>query len=183
MCSLLKIWKILSPKELRKKTKKKQNHQDCITSSVHLVRSLCTLILSPHGTCSPREKLGSACSFLISSQIFVLNQVSRIGTRNVVLSHLSSEGFWKPRLAVSLPCHLEDSMLPVCVPNPVAFPGIQLPSSLCRGSEQLRNLGCPERELNYWHKHLYTASHECNCQIPSVLLLIFSTSCQTFDSG
>lgn len=50
-------------------------------------------------------------------------------------------------------------MLPVCVPNPVAFPGIQLPSSLCRGSEQLRNLGCPERELNYWHKHPYTASH------------------------
>lgn len=63
-------------------------------------------------------------------------------------------------------------MLPVCVPNPVAFPGIQLPSSLCRGSEQLRNLGCPERELNYWHKHPYTASHECNYQIPSVLLLI-----------
>lgn len=36
MCSLLKIWKILSPKELRKK----QNHQDCIPSSTRLVESL-----------------------------------------------------------------------------------------------------------------------------------------------
>lgn len=64
----------------------------------------------------------------------------------------------------------------------MAFPGIQLLSSLYRGRDSLETQAL-EWELNYWHPCLYTVSFEYNYQALSVLLLVCSTLGQTFDLG
>ena len=92
--------------------KKNQNHQDCITSSTNLAESLRiphTLVLSSCRVCSPREKLSPSCSFLISFQKFVFNQVTRIGTRKSNLIPCKLKRFWKPRPAALPPPYLEDT--------------------------------------------------------------------------
>lgn len=57
----------------------------------------------------------------------------------MILSHVSSKALGSPDQQLVPPPrpHLEDSTLPVCVQNPVAFPGIQLLSSLYRGRDSL----------------------------------------------
>lgn len=81
ICSLLKVWKKLPPKELGKKAKSPGSHPQLhvlwLKASEHPIPSSQAPVESvAHG-----GKLGPACSFWISSQKFVFNRVPRTGTR------------------------------------------------------------------------------------------------------
>lgn len=111
----------ISSQRIKKKTK---ITQDCIIYSAHSLGSRwtpCTLNLSSRGVCSPWEKLGPACSFLISSQKFVFSRVTRIGTRKGNFIPCKLRGLWEAQTSSSPLCHSGDSMLPVCVQNFLAF--------------------------------------------------------------
>lgn len=131
-------------------------------------------ILCPHG---PPQR-PSPAHFLIISQKSVL---SCHQNQNQKSSSGKFRGLWAAQMSSSFLLSARIHFLSEL--DTAAFPGIHLPSFLCREKGEFTNPVFLEWEISHWHKCFDTSSLEYNYQIPSVVPRVCWTSDQIFNSG